>query len=155
MMVLARLRAAPLLMWQGGSLVMLAILLAELDWGGVPGDVLFNSLVGHPVVVTLIVATLVLWVYSFGMWRRRNLYLRHDGTRLYRGASMSWPLAEIRDVIVTRNELGLQSLRLVVDDDSETTRELMKLYMLDGRPEAVRDAVLFAAAGTGRSTILH
>lgn len=154
-MVLARLRAAPLLMWQAGCLAVLGLLLGELDWGGAPGDILFNSLVGHPAVVVLIVVALILWIYSLGMWRRRHAYLRHDGTRLYRGASMSWPLAEIRDVVVTRNELGLSSLRLVVDDDSETTRELVKLYMLDGRPEVVRDAVLFAAAGTGRPMVLH
>lgn len=155
MMVLARLRAAPLVMWQVGSLVLLAILLGQLDWGGAPGDMLFNSLVGRPAIVLMIAATLAAWVYFFGLWRRRNAFLRHDGTRLYRGTSISWPLAEVRDVIVARNELGLQSLRLVVDDDSETTRELVKLYLLDDQPEVVRDAVMFAAAGTGRSMTLH
>jgi hypothetical protein len=49
----------------------------------------------------------------------------------------------------SRGNLGLESLRLVVDDDSEVTRELVKLYMLEGPPEAVRDGVMFAAARVG------
>ena len=55
-------------------------------------------------------------------------------------------LALVRDVVVARGNMGLDSLRLVVDDDSEVTRELVKLYMLEGPPEVVRDGVMFAAA---------
>jgi len=67
--------------------------------------------------------------------------------RLYRGSSDSWPLSLIRDVVITRNEIGIESLRLVVDDDSEVTRELVKLALLADPPEAVRGGVMFAVAG--------
>ena len=50
-------------------------------------------------------------------------------------------------MVVERSDIGIASLRLVVDDDSETTRELVKLPLLEGSPEAVRGGVLFAAAG--------
>src|SRR3546814_18457937 len=83
------------------------------------------------------------------MWRRRCDYLRHDGVTLYRGASARWPLALVRGVVVARGNIGLESLRLVVDDDSEVTRELVKLYMLEDPPEVVRDGVMFAVARVG------
>jgi hypothetical protein len=66
---------------------------------------------------------------------------------LYRGGGERWPLALIRDVVVAKSELGIASLRLVVDDDSEVTRELVKLYLLADAPEAVRGGVMFAVAG--------
>src|SRR3546814_8292336 len=74
---------------------------------------------------------------------------RSDGARLYRGGALSWPLGAVRDVVTERGGLGLPSLRLVVDDDSETTRELVLLPLLEGSPAAVRGGVLFAAAGVG------
>src|SRR3546814_11348667 len=83
------------------------------------------------------------------MWRRRGDYLRHDGVTLYRGASARWPLALVRGVVVARGNLGLESLRLVVDDDSEVTRELVKLYMLEDPHEVVRDGGMFAVARVG------
>jgi hypothetical protein len=46
-----------------------------------------------------------------------------------------------------KDAVGAETLRLVVDDDSEVTRELVRLALLDGAPEAVRGGVLFAAAG--------
>ena len=97
----------------------------------------------------LIAAVLGIWAYKIGLWRRRRDYLRHDGVTLYRGASARWPLSLVRGVVVARGNLGLHSLRLVVDDDSEVTRELAKLYMLDDAPEAVRDGVMFAVARAG------
>ena len=51
--------------------------------------------------------------------------------------------------MAVRGELGVKALRLVVDDDSEVTRELVKLYLLSDRPEVVRDAVMFAVARAG------
>ena len=84
---------------------------------------------------------------DFGLWRQRARYIFHDGTRLYRGSTLSWPLAAIRDVVTERSGVGVASLRLVVDDDSEVTRPLVPLPLLEGSPEAVRGGVLFAAAG--------
>jgi hypothetical protein len=149
MIVVGRLRVAPLVMWQAICLLLLIVLFGELDWGGGLGDIVRNMIFGHPGVTMAIAAVLVAWAAVLGKWRQRGAYVRHDGQWLYRGSAISWPLVAIRDVIVTRGALGLHSLRLVVEDDSETTRELVKLYMLDGPPEAVRDAVLFAAARAG------
>lgn len=158
MVVVARLRAAPLVGWQFACAVLLGVLLARLDWGGDPVVAFWNMLFGQPLLLLGIAAVLGVWAYTFGMWRRRGDYLRHDGVTLYRGGSARWPLALVRDVMVARGNLGLESLRLVVDDDSEVTRELVKLYMLEGPPEAVRDGVMFAVArvsGVMRPVTVH
>ena len=146
MVVVARLRAAPLVGWQFACAVLLGVLVARLEWGGDPLDALRYTIFAQPLLLLGIVAVLMVWVYVFGMWRRRGEYLRHDGVTLYRGASARWPLALVRGVVVARGNIGLESLRLVVDDDSEVTRELVKLYMLEDPPEVVRDGVMFAAA---------
>lgn len=149
MVVIARLRAAPVVAWQAVCLVLLGALLGRLEWGGDPLDALRNMVFVHPLVVMGIAAVLTVWAYWLGVWRRRCAYVRHDGRTLYRGGAASWPLIAIRDVIVVRGELGVKALRLVVDDDSEVTRELVKLYLLEDRPEVVRDAVMFAVARAG------
>lgn len=149
MMVIARLRTAPLVAWQAGCLGLVAALLGRMDWGGDPVDLFWYMLFGQPLVLIAIAALLTVWAYWLGVWRRRSAYIRHDGVMLYRGAATSWPLVAIRDVVVVRGELGVTSLRLVVDDDSEVTRELVKLYLLEDRPEVVRDAVMFAVARAG------
>ncbi|KTD99396.1 hypothetical protein ATE68_23430 [Sphingopyxis sp. H038] len=149
MVVVARLRAAPLVGWQFACAVLLGVLLVRLDWGGDPLDAFRNMVFGQPLLLLGIAAVLGVWGYILGMWRRRGDYLRHDGVTLYRGGSARWPLALVRDVVVARGNIGLESLRLVVDDDSEVTRELVKLYMLEGPPEAVRDGVMFAVARVG------
>jgi len=143
-MVVGRLRTAPVLAWAGAAAAGFVWALWELVWGGGFAASSFYRLLG-PLTGPLIVALFGYLSFEFGrMFALRRRYLRHDGVRLYRGADRSWPLANIRDVVVTRNALGLGSLRLVVDDDSETTRELAKLYMLADPVEAVRGAVLFA-----------
>ncbi|MHA4835485.1 hypothetical protein [Sphingopyxis sp. MSC1_008] len=149
MVVVARLRAAPLVGWQFACAVLLGVLLARLDWGGDPVDAFWNMIFGQPLRLLGIAAVLGVWAYIIGMWRRRGDYLRHDGVTLYRGASAQWPLALVKDVVVACGNLGLESLRLVVDDDSEVTRELVKLYMLEGPPEVARDGVMFAVARVG------
>ena len=158
MVVVARLRAAPLVGWQFACAVLLGVLLVRLDWGGDPLDALRAMIFGQPLLLLGIAAVLGVWAYMIGMWRRRGDYLRHDGVTLYRGASAQWPLALVRDVVVARGNIGLESLRLVVDDDSEVTRELVKLYMLEGPPEVVRDGVMFAVvrvSGTMRPVTVH
>lgn len=158
MVVVARLRAAPLVGWQFACAVLLGVLLARLDWGGAPVDAFWTMVFGQPLLLLGIAAVLGVWAYMIGMWRRRGDYLRHDGVTLYRGGSARWPLALVRDVVVARGNMGLESLRLVVDDDSEVTRELVKLYMLEGPPEVVRDAVMFAVArvsGGMRAVTVH
>ena len=158
MVVIARLRAAPLVGWQFACAVLLGVLAARLDWSGDPLDAFWNMVFGQPLLLLGIAAVLTVWVYIIGMWRRRGDYLRHDGVTLYRGASVRWPLALVRDVVVARGNIGIESLRLVVDDDSEVTRELVKLYMLEGAPEVVRDGVMFAAArasGVMRPVTVH
>lgn len=149
MVGVARLRAAPLVMWQAVCLVVMIGLLRELNWGGDPVDAFWNMVFGQPLVLLAIAGVLTIWTYWLGVWRKRNAYVRHDGRTLYRGSAASWPLIAIRDVTVVRGELGVKALRLVVDDDSEVTRELVKLYLLSDRPEVVRDAVMFAVARAG------
>jgi hypothetical protein len=158
MVVVARLRAAPLVGWQFACAVLLGVLAVRLDWGGDPFDALRNMIFAQPLLLLGIAAVLVAWAYIIGMWRRRGDYLRHDGVTLYRGGSARWPLALVRDVVVARGNTGLESLRLVVDDDSEVTRELVKLYMLEGPPEVARDGVMFAvarASGPMRPVTVH
>lgn len=149
MVVIARLRAAPLMAWHAICLVLLVALLRALEWGGDPVDAVRNMIFVHPLVVLGIAAVLTIWAYWLGVWRRRKAYVRHDGRTLYRGSAAAWPLIAIRDVTIVRGELGVKALRLVVDDDSEVTRELVKLYLLSDRPEVVRDAVMFAVARAG------
>src|SRR3546814_7878779 len=117
--VVGRLRAAPRVGWQFACAVLLGVLVARLEWGGDPVGALRYLVFGQPLLLLGIVAVLGVWGYVFGMWRRRGDYLRHDGVTLYRGASARWPLALVRGVVVARGNLGLESLRLVVDDDSE------------------------------------
>ncbi|WP_156377283.1 MULTISPECIES: hypothetical protein [unclassified Sphingopyxis] len=158
MVVVARLRAAPLVGWQFACAVLLGVLAARLDWGGTPVDAFWNMVFGQPLLLLGIAAVLAVWAYVIGMWRRRGDYLRHDGVTLYRGGSARWPLALVRDVVVARGNMGVESLRLVVDDDSEVTRELVKLYMLEDPPEVVRDGVMFAVArvsGAMRPVTVH
>lgn len=145
--VIGRLQAKPLLVGQVLCALLFAGLVARQARGGSAGEMAANILFGNVMVTLLIVGAAWGLVHFAGLWRRRGGYIFHDGARLYRGSDASWPLANIRDVIVARSELGITSLRLVVDDDSETTRELVKLYMLDGSPEAVRGGVMFAVAG--------
>lgn len=149
MVVVARLRAAPLVGWQFACAVLLGVLAARLEWGGGPLDAVRYMVFGQPLLLLGIAAVLGVWAYIIGMWRRRGDYLRHDGETLYRGGSAQWPLSLVRDVVVARGNMGLESLRLVVDDDSEVTRELVKLYMLEGPPEVARDGVMFAVARVG------
>lgn len=145
--VIGRLQAKPLLVGQVLCALLFAALAVRQAQGGSVREAAAHILFGDPVMTALIAAAGFGFVHFFRLWRQRGGYIFHDGARLYRGHDASWPLAAIRDVIVTRGELGIASLRLVVDDDSETTRELVKLYMLDGSPEAVRGGVMFAAAG--------
>lgn len=150
MIVVARLKAKPLLAGQ----VIAALALAALAWGQaapVRADgagamiraLLFGDAVG---TVAMLAAAFAFWT-CLRLWRQRGSYVFHDGVRLYRGSSLSWPLAAVRDVVIERDRLGFPVLRLVVDDDSEVTRALVPLPLLDGSAEAVRGGVLFAAGG--------
>lgn len=147
MVVIARLRAAPLVGWQFACAVLFAMLAARLDWGGDPATAMWNMLFAQPLELIGIAAVLTLWTATIRMWRQRGDYIRHDGVTLYRGSSARWPLALVRGVVVARGPLGIEALRLVVDDDSEVMRELVKLYLLADTPEAVRGGVMFAVAG--------
>lgn len=147
MVVVARLRAAPIVGWQAGCAVLLGMLIARLPWAGDPLDAVRYMIFAQPLTVVAIAAVLIVWAYWLAVWRRRHAFVRHDGRTLYRGGAASWPLIAIRDVTMVRGELGMTSLRLVVDDDSEVTRALVPLPLLDGSAEAVRGGVLFAAGG--------
>lgn len=144
---MGRLQAKPLLAGQLLCALLLAGLIARQARGGDVREIAVNILFGNLVVTMLIAAAAYGIAHYFRLWRQRGRYIFHDGARLYRGSDNAWPLALIRDVVIERSDLGITSLRLVVDDDSEVTRELVKLYMLHDSPEAVRGAVLFAVAG--------
>lgn len=148
--VLGRLKAKPLLAGQ----LLCALAAAALTlrqampvWDDGAGAMLRALLFGNLLVSAAIVAALVGLAAFHRAWRWRDAYIWHDGATLYRGGSARWPLALIREVVVAQNELGIASLRLVVDDDSEVTRELVKLYLLADAPDAVRGGVMFAVAG--------
>lgn len=145
--VVGRLRGSAVLVFVVLMATIMLLCIAEQLWGdGFAGSALyplFGRLLG-PLAIGG--SGFGVWLFV-RMWRERGHYLHHDGVRLYKGSDGSWPLANVRDVIVTRNWLGIGSLRLVVDDDSETTRELAKLYMLADAPETVRGGVMFAVGG--------
>lgn len=148
--VVARLKAKPLLAGQLLCALLLAWLIVRQAWpvrADGAAEMLRAILFGDAVATAaMLAAAFGLWT-SVRLWRQRETYVFHDGVRLYRGSTLSWPLDAIRDVVTERGALGLTSLRLVVDDDSEVTRPLVMLPLLDGSPEAVRGGVLFAASG--------
>ncbi|WP_293647667.1 hypothetical protein [Sphingopyxis sp. RIFCSPHIGHO2_12_FULL_65_19] len=148
--VIGRLRAKPLLAGQLLCALAAAGLIvrqAHGAWDYGAGEALRAVLFGNLLASAGIVVALIGFAAFYRAWRRRDAFIWHDGARLYRGTSESWPLPLIRDVVLAKSELGIASLRLVVDDDSEVTRELVKLYLLEDSPEAVRGGVMFAVAG--------
>jgi hypothetical protein len=145
--VIARLKPKPLAAGQLLSLLALGALVAMQARGDTAGEVVRSIFFGDIVMTALMAAAVVGFIYFRRLWRWRDAYVRHDGVTLYRGGSARWPLVLVRDVLLVKDGVGVESLRLVVDDDSEVTRELVKLAMLEGSPEAVRGGVLFAAAG--------
>jgi hypothetical protein len=145
--VIARLKPKPLAAGQLLCALALAALIAMQARGGTAGEVVRSIVFGDVVMTALMAVAAIGFVYFRRLWRWRNAYVRHDGVTLYRGGSARWPLALLRDVVRVKDGVGVESLRLVVDDDSEVTRELVKLALLDGSAEAVRGGVLFAAAG--------
>ena len=147
--VIARLRAKPLAAGQLLCALALAGLIAAQAHGDTAGEVARSILFGDLVMTVLMAVAALGFVYFRRLWRWRDAYVRHDGVMLYRGGSARWPLALVRDVVLVRDTVGVETLRLVVDDDSEVTRELVKLALLDGSPEAVRGGVMFAAGRVG------
>ena len=145
--VIARLKPKPLAAGQLLSLLALGALIAMQARGDTAGEVVRSILFGDIVMTAVMAVAVVGFVYFRRLWRWRDAYVRHDGVTLYRGGSARWPLVLVRDVLLVKDGVGVESLRLVVEDDSEVTRELVKLAMLEGSPEAVRGGVLFAAAG--------
>jgi hypothetical protein len=140
--VIARLAAGQLL-----CLLALGGLVIRQARGDTAGEVVRSILFGDAAMTALMSLALLGLVWFRRLWRWRHAYVRHDGSMLYRGGSARWPLALVRGVVAARSGLGLETLRLVVDDDSEVTRELVKLPLLEGSAEAVRGGVMFAAAG--------
>lgn len=150
MIVVARLKAKPLLAGQVVSALAFAGLAWSQAWpvrGDGTGEMIRALLFGDAVATAAMIAAAFAFRTCWRLWRRRGSYVFHDGVRLYRGSTLSWPLAAIRDVVIERGALGVPTLRLVVDDDSEATRALVPLPLLDGSAEAVRGGVLFAATG--------
>ncbi|HEY0597060.1 hypothetical protein [Sphingopyxis sp.] len=148
--MIGRLKAKPLLAGQLLCALAAAALIvrqASVAWGDGAGDMLRAVLFGNLLASAGIILALLGFAAFYRAWRRRRAFIWHDGARLYRGSEESWPLPLIRDVVIAKNDLGIASLRLVVDDDSEVTRELVKLYLLEDSPEAVRGGVMFAVAG--------
>lgn len=147
--VIARLKPKPLAAGQLLCALALLGLAAQQARGDTAGEVVRSILFGDPAMTALMAGAAGGLVWFRRLWRWRDAYVRHDGSMLYRGGSARWPLALVRDVVAARSGLGLETLRLVVDDDSEVTRELVKLPLLDGSADAVRGGVLFATGRAG------
>ncbi len=145
--VIARLKPKPLAAGQLLCALALAALVIAQARGDTAGEVAASIVFGDAAMTALMALALLGLVWFRRLWRWRHAYVRHDGSMLYRGGSARWPLALVRGVVAARSGLGLETLRLVVDDDSEVTRELVKLALLEGSAEAVRGGVMFAAAG--------
>ncbi|NIJ35486.1 hypothetical protein FHR22_000135 [Sphingopyxis panaciterrae] len=154
--VIGRLKTKPLLAGQllcALAAAGLAVRQVHGAWDGGAGEAVRALLFGNLLVTAGIAAALLGFAAFFRAWRWRDAFIWHDGARLYRGGGQSWPLPLIRDVVIVKSELGITSLRLVVDDDSEVTRELVKLYLLEDSPEAVRGGVMFAVGRTEGATV--
>ncbi|AQA01036.1 hypothetical protein BWQ93_19245 [Sphingopyxis sp. QXT-31] len=149
--MIARLKAKPLVAGQLLCALALAGLIAQQARGDSAGEVVRSVVFGDAAMTALMGLALLGLIWFRRLWRWRHAYVRHDGSMLYRGGSARWPLALVRDVVLARSGVGLETLRLVVDDDSEVTRELVKLPLLEGSVEAVKGGVLFA---TGRAQSL-
>lgn len=150
MIVIARLKAKPLLAGQVIAALLFAGLALRQVWpvrGDGAGEMIRALLLGDPVATAGMLAAIWAFRTCRRLWRQRDTYVFHDGARLYRGSTLSWSLPSIRDVVTERDGIGIPTLRLVVDDDSEVTRALVPLPLLEGSPEAVRGGVLFAASG--------
>lgn len=145
--VIARLKPKPLAAGQLLCVLALGVLVAVQARGDTAGEVVRSIVFGDIAMTAAMAAAVLGFVYFRRLWRWRDAYVRHDGATLYRGGSARWPLALVRDVLLVKDGVGVETLRLVVDDDSEVTRELVKLAMLDGSVEAVRGGVLFAVSG--------
>lgn len=145
--MIGRLQAKPLAAGQVLCVLTLVGLLIRQAEGERAAEIVRHILFGNLLVTALIVASALGLKHFHRLWRQREAYIWHDGARLHRGSTESWPLSLIRDVVIARSEIGIESLRLVVDDDSEVTRELVKLALLADPPEAVRGGVMFAVAG--------
>src|SRR3546814_19298964 len=63
MVVVARLRAAPLVGWQFACAVLLGVLAARLEWGGDPIDALRYMIFAQPLLLLGIAAVLTVWAY--------------------------------------------------------------------------------------------
>lgn len=141
--VLGRLRGSVVGAW----IVLPAALVIYLTWQEYWGDGFPDSLyrrVFGDLTVPICVALFLAGSYFFcRMWRERNYYIHHDGMRLFKGSDGSWPLSTVREAMLTRNTLGIQSLRILVEtsDGRTTTPELAKCYFLAEPPEIVRAAV--------------
>jgi hypothetical protein len=144
--ILGHLRGGAISVFLALGLAMLGFFLWEELWGDAFADTLYYHLLGRmtgPVAIGIAIVAVYLFVR---MWRERCHYLHHDGVTLFKGSDGSWPLASIRDAMVTRNWLGIRSLRIDVGQGVGATPELAKTYMLREPPEAVRDAVMVAVA---------
>jgi hypothetical protein len=141
--VIGRLRSIPVLAWAVVMAGMAVFFLwREIRGGGFAGTLYYHVL--GPLLGPIAIGASVYAAYlCHRMWREREAYLCHDGVRLYQGRDGSWPLAAIRDVMLTSNWLGIRSLRIAVDDGGGRVSrpELAKVYMLAGTPEAMRAAV--------------
>lgn len=147
--ILGRLRVGVIAVFVALGAAMLGFFLREELWGGGFADTLFHHLLG-PMTGPAAISCAIIVLYLFArMWRERDDYLYHDGVTLFRGPNRSWPLASIRDVMFTRNFLGIRSLRIDVGNGAKPP-ELTKAYMLVERPETVRDAIAIAVAQAGR-----
>lgn len=147
MVVIGRLSPKPILLGQIVCALLLALLVEAQARGDSIAEIAASIAFGNPLAMVAMGAAAWGLTHFVRLWRLRDAWITHDGARLYRGRDQSWPLSSIRDVVIERGATGLAALRLVVDDDSETTRPLVLLPLLDGSPEAVRGGVLCAAAG--------
>lgn len=147
--ILGRLRGGAISIFLALGLAMLGTFVWEEWWGDAFADTLYYHILG-PMTGPVAIGCAIAVIYQFArMWRERDHYLNHDGVTLFRGWNGSWPLASIREVRLTRNWLGIGSLRIDVGAGGKSP-ELTKAYMLVDRPEVVRDAIAAAVAQAGR-----
>lgn len=126
--VVGRLRGLPILTFVFLSLSFTGWTIWETFWGYGFIDSMYHSSFGDLLGPLAIIIGLAATFWFGRMWKDRSSYLRYDSRCFHRGSEASWPIASIRDVVVTRNVLGIRSVRIRLSSSEQP--ELAKAYML-------------------------
>ena len=138
--ILGRLRGWLLVLWMAAMLGIGGYSLwLELSGEGF-SDSMFYHVFGRFMGPMMIGLSLFGSYYFFTLWRRRNDYLRHDGTHLFQGGGKAWRLDDIDDVVLIDRPFGKRSVRIVTKEGRQ--EYLTDSFNLAGPVLDLRQAIL-------------